>query len=33
MNSDKLGVSGVPGDLAILEFTVTEFVNLFGNTQ
>ena len=33
INSVRIGVSGVSGVLAVLEFIVTEFVNLFGNPQ
>ena len=33
MNPVRLGVSGVSGDLAVLEFTVTEFINLLENPQ
>ena len=33
MNYVTLGISGVSGDLAVLELTVIEFVNLFRNPQ
>ena len=33
MNSLRISVSSVSGVLAVIEFIVTEFVNLFGNPQ